>query len=66
MIHALGALAGGSFATLIAKVDTATIAWQIIIFAVGILVGIACVLIADWHLRRQTERRAQSGRSADA
>lgn len=58
-LHAIEGLLIGAFTVFIAATDkTTSLGWQIVFFAIGIGLGAACVVIADWHLRRQTRDRS--------
>lgn len=65
-VHVIEGALVGAFATAIAAANaTTSAAWSIAIFIAGIAVGSACVIVADWHLRRQ-EQRAQSRQQGPA
>lgn len=69
-LHVIEGALVGAFTIIIAASDAATsLAWQIVIFAIGIALGAVCVSVADWQLRRQHDRdqqvqRQQAGRDA--
>lgn len=50
-----GSLFGGGFIAATPATDTSTMV-GIVIFAVGIVVGLACVLAMDWMVRRRMRR----------